>query len=245
MFLLQETSTDTDILQLGGAMDLDLGADFPRYGDDYGNLPEAEPFPEMGQRAAPEPGLAKSSSQVALEEEPSSESAQAPQRRRPKAAKLLTMDEIQGLRNADLAQWNTDYLQNMAVAAQAKQQNKLPSQSKKNAAFWVFGSGIGGVGSGVGNSKLQSPLGIFAGDKLMEALTGVKATAAGRKRNRSDEDDGSDSEGRRVKTREAGYAELGRGKGVALDDDGALPVYVDDDVSHLLSASQPRKIDAS
>lgn len=217
-------------------MDVDLGADFPRYGDDYGFLPEAEPFPEIGHRAAPEAGFAKSSSPVVLEEEPSSESAEAPQRRRPKAGKLLTMDVIQGLRNADLSQWNTDYLQNMVVAAQTKQQNKLPSQSKKNAAFWVIGNGVGGVGSGAGTSKLQSPLGVFAGDKLMEALTGVKVTAAGKKRTRSDEEDGSDSEERRVKAREAGQAQVGRGEGLALDDDGALPVFVDDDVSHLLSA---------
>lgn len=217
-------------------MDHDLGADLPRYDDDHNFLPEAEPFPEKSPGAAPELGSVKSSSSVGLEEEPSSESAEAPQRRRPKAAKVLTMDVAQGLRNADLAQWNNEYLENMVVAARAKQQHKLPSQSKKIAAFWVTGSGIGGVGSGVGTSKLRTPLEMFAGDKLMEALTGIENTAAGRKRPRSGEEDGSDSEERRVKAREADYTQVGRGDGLAIDDDSALPRFVDDDVRHPLSA---------
>ena len=228
--LLQVSLNIADLLQLGGAMDLGPDVDLPRYGDDYNVLPEAEPFPEMGPRAAPEPGPLKSSSSVVLEEEPSSESAEAPQRRRRKAAKILPMDVTQGLRNADLAQWNNQYLENMVAAAQAKHQHKLPSLSKKNAAFWVIGSGIGGVGSGLGTSKIPSPLNMFAGDRLMEALTGVEVVAAGRKRTRSGEEDGSDSEERRVKAREADYAQVGRGEGLALDDDGALPMFADDEV---------------
>ena len=230
-FLLQVCLNVANVLQLGGAMDLNLDVDLPRYGDDYNFLPEAEPFPEMDPRAVPESGLLKSSSSVVLEEEPSSESAEAPQRRRPKAAKVLAMDVIQGLRNADLAQWNNEYLNNMIVAAQAKHQHKLPSQSKKNAAFWVVGSGIGGVGSGLGTSKIQSPLDMFAGAKLMEALTGVEGTAAGKKRTYSGEDDRSDSQERRVKAREADHAQVGRGDELALDDDGALPMFGDDNVS--------------
>ena len=212
-------------------MDLVLAAELPAYGDDFNLLPEAEPFPEMGSRAAPGLEFQKSSSSVLPEEEPSSESAEAPQRHRPKAAKFLTMDVTQELRNADLAQWNSGYLQNMLVAGHVKQQHKLPSQSKKNASFWVVGNGIGGVGSGLGTTKMQSPLDMFAGDKLMEALTGVEGTAAGKKRIRSSEDDGSSNEERRVKAREAGYAQVGRGEGLALDDDNALPRVGDDNVS--------------
>ena len=217
--------------QLGGAIDIDLDTDFPRYGDDVNVLPEAEPFPAMGIRTAAEPGFLKSSSSVVPEEEPSSESAEAPQQRKHKAAKVLAIDMTQGLRNADLAQWNNEYLSNMVIAAQAKQQHKLPSQSRKNADFWVTGTGIGGVGSGLGTSKLQSPLDMFAGDKLMRALTGVEATPIGKKRTRGDEDDrGSDSEERRVRAREEGDDQIGRGDGLALDEDGTLPMF-DDGVS--------------
>lgn len=222
-------------------MDLDLAAELPRYGEDFNLLPEAEPFPEMGSRAAPEPGFLKSSSSVVPEGEPSSESAEAPQRHRPKATKVLTMDVTQELRNADLAQWNSEYLENMLVAARVKQQHKLPSQSKKNASFWVVGNGIGGVGSGLGTTKMQSPLDMFAGDKLMEALTGVEGTAAGKKRMRSSEDDGSSNEERRVKAREAGYAQVGRGEGLTPDDDNALPRVGDDNVSLPFSAPKFKK----
>jgi hypothetical protein len=91
---------------------------------------------------------------------------------------------------------NTDYMQNMAVAARQKHNNRKPTQAKKNAAYWVFGIGIGSVGSGVGTSRAVHPLHFFSGDELREALA---PNLAGRKR-RADDDE--ESEGRRVRARE-------------------------------------------
>ncbi len=201
-------------------MDLDL--DLPPLGDNGPILPEAEAFPETLNQDPAETGFLRSSSAVPEEEE-SSEFAEAPQRRRPRAPRELPTDMTQELRNADLAQWNNNYIANMTSAAHSKSQHKAPMQSKKNAAFLIYGTGIGGVGSGVGSSKLPNPLDIFAGDRLMQALTGVEASTVGRKRSRSKDDDhGSDSEERRVRLREGDGEQVGRGQEIILDEDDAM-----------------------
>ncbi|KAL4904592.1 hypothetical protein BDW74DRAFT_178685 [Aspergillus multicolor] len=114
--------------------------------------------------------------------------ARAPQRQR--APKLLGSDVQTALRNAELAAMNDDYLHNMAVASKHKRQNKVSTQAKKNAAYWVFGLGIGSVGAGVGSSQVMHPLHIFFGEKLFELV-----------RKRPLEDD-AEAEERRVRARE-------------------------------------------
>lgn len=116
-----------------------------------------------------------------------------------KNVKTMVMDAQIGLRNKDLAQWNNEYLQNMATVSKQKQQNKLPTLVKHNAAFWVFGQGIGSVGVGLGTSCLPHPLKQFSGDELYDSLLGG-ATTRSRKRGRP-RDDESDTEGKRVRTR--------------------------------------------
>ncbi|KAL3485084.1 Rec8 like protein-domain-containing protein [Aspergillus germanicus] len=137
-----------------------------------------------------------------------------PQRYR--APKLLPSDGQTALRSFELSKMNTDYMQNMAVAARQKHNNRIPTQAKKNAAYWVFGIGIGCVGSGVGTSRAVHPLHFFSGDELREALA---PNLAGRKR-RADDDEVS--EGRRVRAREEeddNDVELGRRASPALLDD--------------------------
>ena len=163
------------------------------------------------------------SSSIVPEEEESSESAEAPQRRKAREPRELTMDVTQGLRNTDLAEWNNNYVANMATVAHSKAQHKAPALSKKNAVFWVTGSGIGGVGSGLGSSKFPSPLNMFAGDQLMQALLGLEASVVGKKRSHDKENgDDSDSEGRRVRIREGDSEQIGRGQDIILDDDDAI-----------------------
>ncbi|KAL5051133.1 hypothetical protein BDW71DRAFT_194209 [Aspergillus fruticulosus] len=116
--------------------------------------------------------------------------ATAPQRQR--APKILASDIQTALRNVELAAMNDDYMHNMAVAARHKRQNRVPTQAKKNAAYWVFGLGIGSVGTGVGSSRVIHPLHSFSGDKLYETLVPHK---------RPLEDD-SEAEKRRVRARE-------------------------------------------
>lgn len=144
----------------------------------------------------------------------SSEAADAPMRRRKKrSTKTMEGDDPQELRNAQLAQWNAEYAQNMVVASKQKQQNKLLTIAKKNAEFWVFGKGIGSVGVGLGSYEVPHPLNAFSGDRLVEMLSGAKEAGSGRKRGRKTGDDKeSDVEdGRRVRPRidEAGQTDHG------------------------------------
>ena len=207
-------------MKLAGAMDLDL--DLPRLDDEAIILPEAKAFPEMVPQIPAGSSFLRSSSAVPEAGE-SSESAEAPHRRKTREPKELTMDMTQELRNADLAQWNNNYIANMTSAARSKSQHRAPALSKKNATFWVFGSGIGGAGSGIGSSKLASPLDMFAGDQLMQALTGKEMSTAGKKRPRTEEGDNeSDSEERRVRMRESDGEQVGRGQEIILDEDDAM-----------------------
>ena len=205
-------------------MDLDL--DMPMMGANHSALPLAEPFPEMMVAPRESQGFLKSSSVVPEEEE--SESAEAAQIRKRRVPRIIPVDEAPELRNSDLAQWATNYTTNMAEAARHKHQHKLPYQAKKNAAAWVFGMGIGAVGSRINSLNLQSPLDMFAGDALMEALTGVKSPGTTRKRARSKEYQGiSEGSGRRTRLRSM-EEEIGRGESSALGDEEMQPSFGDD-----------------
>lgn len=172
-------------------------------------LPDAEAFPEMVSQV-PTAENFRSLSEV-YEEESSSASADAPLRPRRRAPKALPYDNAPELRNADLAYWNDNYVSNMANDTHAKMQHRATKVSKQNAAFWVGGCGVGGTGSMIRNSSLNNPLNMFAGDALIEALTGVVASISGRKRNRDEEGDrASDSEERRVRMRDGVDDQLGR-----------------------------------
>lgn len=171
-------------------------------------LPDAEAFPGIVSQV-PTADNIRSLSEV-LEEESSSASADALLRPRRRAPKALPYDNAPELRNADLAYWNDNYVSNMANDTHAKMQHRATKISKQNAAFWVGGCGVGGTGSAIRNTSLNNPLNMFAGDALIEALTGVVASITGRKRNRDEGDRGSDSEERRVRMRDAVDDQLGR-----------------------------------
>lgn len=128
--------------------------------------------------------------------------ATAAQRQR--APKVLSTDGQTGLRNVDLARMNDEYLHNMVVALKQKRNNKIPTQARKNAAYWVFGLGIGCVGAGVGTAQFTHPLRFFSGDELYDTLVPQKSS---RKRPLDDE---SESDARRVRAREEDDAHLGR-----------------------------------
>lgn len=222
-------------------MNLDLDIGLPQFDDNQGALPEAEAFPPMQPQGPTQTGFLRSSSEVPQE---SSESAEAPAHRRKAAPKYLAMDQQTSLRNNDLASWNNNYVANMADAAQAKQQHKVAALAKKNAAFFVYGTGIGGVGLGLGGSKLPSPLDMFAGDQLMTALTGLEAAPTGRKRSFAEEEEAhdSDSEGRRVRAREDDGDLVGRGDQMALDEEDTMGMGMGmqgEDVRPHLSYNQP------
>lgn len=120
---------------------------------------------------------------------------------RHREAKVIVTDVVTTLRNTDLAQWNNEYKANMAQASKQKQLNKLPTIAKKNAAYWVFGNGIGAVGNPLGPLHIPHPLKSYSGEELYYAL----CPAAECKRRRT-EDTGDDSDsgeqGRRVRPRD-------------------------------------------
>lgn len=87
-------------------------------------------------------------------------------RQRTKTLKRIDPDESTTLRNSDLASWNNEYVSNMALAKKQKLQNKQQTLTKKNAKYFVFGQGIGSVGSGLGSLPESHPLKQFSGDAL-------------------------------------------------------------------------------
>ena len=129
----------------------------------------------------------------------------------------MPFDERPELRSADLASWKDDYLANMADAVQARQNQRATYTAKKNTAHLVTGIGLGGSGLPIGSSKSVNPLGMFAGDNLMQMLTG-NVPIAGQKRDREQSSgDEADSEARRRRLQPEG--DVGRGDNMLLLDD--------------------------
>jgi hypothetical protein len=100
----------------------------------------------------------------------------------------------------------------MAEATKLKQQHKAVTLARKNAAFWVLGQGIAGVGICSGDDRVPNPLAIFSGHTLLEALTGRESSPSGMKRTRSLSDDLDEEEKvRRVRARGEDEQELETG----------------------------------
>ena len=116
--------------------------------------------------------------------------------RRIRHPKVIITDEATSLRNMELGKWNTEYAANMVEARNQRDQNKIPAMSKKNAAFWVFGQGIGSVGVGLGVHSEPHPLKAFSGKELLDAVCSTER----HKRKRLNESENPDE--RHVRTRE-------------------------------------------
>lgn len=151
------------------------------------------------------------------------------QARRARIPRVVPVDDQTALRNTELAQINNEYVQNMLAVLKQKEQNKLPAQAKKNAAFWVFGQGIGSVGVGLGASHTVHPLCVFSGDGLHALLspeTKRKARKRGRRAGDNDEESGSDSDGRRVRARGESEEQIGRGENGQMHDVRILSLFL-------------------
>ncbi|KAI9787869.1 MAG: hypothetical protein M1835_002624 [Candelina submexicana] len=202
----------------------------PPVAEDF-ELPEAVPFSPLVIRE--EEGGDAVGTHVAKEDEPSSDLAEASHRRKRQAPKGIQTDLIMELRNAELTQWNNEYVENMTEITEKKTRSKLQAQAKKNALFWISGIGIGGIGSGLGSSYLHTPLKQFVGEVLLGAITGVATNLAGKKRDRGNErggdaDEKSVSEGRRVRSRQDDDDQIGRGADRALQDEGMVLTFDED-----------------
>jgi hypothetical protein len=142
--------------------------------------------------------------------ENASDTREAPMRRTRRIPRAVATDTQTALRNTELAQYNNEYVQNMAAALKQKLKNRVPTQAKKNAEFWVFGQGIGSVGVGLGTSHVQHPLHFFSGETLYASLTNVERSKKRKGSPSTTEDSDADSETRRVRRREQSDEQLGR-----------------------------------
>ncbi|KAJ4368955.1 R8 protein [Neocucurbitaria cava] len=197
-----EEGRRTDAQFPGDQMDID----FPIYGDD---LPEGEAF---SSSANPQ-----GSEQVEVLH--STSTASAPMRRKRRTARALPTDATIELRNKDLADWNANYLENMKAATQHKIKSRAGPIAKKNAEYFVWGSGIGGIADHMLGTKGSNPFAMFIGDNLFELLTGMnRKKAAGKKHDRdSGIDDATQEESRRVRQK-TGEPEEQIGRGLDEDD---------------------------
>jgi meiotic recombination protein REC8 len=202
----------TNILKaaIGDPMDMNL----PNYGDD---MPAngASP-PAVDQQPSEHSEVVESSSSVA-----------APMRSKKRSAKPLPRDVVLELKNRQLLSWNSDYLQNMKDAAQPKTKHHIQQQAKKNAEYYVWGAGIGGLGRDQFGAR--GPLGQFMGDSLFELFTGTSRTPKARPKRSRDSgiDDATQKEAhrKRQKTGEP-EGEIGRGR----DDEGVFMLGGDEEI---------------
>ncbi|GIC88753.1 Rad21/Rec8 N terminal domain protein [Aspergillus udagawae] len=140
-----------------------------------------------------------------------SETREASMRGTRRVPKAVATDTQTALRNTELAQYNNEYVQNMAAALKQKLKNRVPTQAKKNADFWVFGQGIGSVGVGLGTSHVQHPLHFFSGETLYASLTSIERSKKRKGSPSTTEDSDANSETRRIRRRGESEEHLGRG----------------------------------
>ena len=191
-----------------------MDIDFPIYGDD---LPEGEAFSSA----------AKPQSSEHSELPGSASTASAPMRRKRRTARVLPTDATIELRNKDLAEWNSNYLQNMKAAARNKLQTRASQQAKKNAEYFVWGGGLGGISDQISGTKGSNPFEMFIGDNFFELITGVSRKKVVKvKRDRdSGIDDATQEESRRVRQKSGeSDDQIGRG----LEDEGFFIAGGDD-----------------
>lgn len=172
------------------------------FGDD---LPEGEAFSTGGDNLQDQPSEVVESSDTVV----------ALIRRKKRTARALPTDTTMELRNKDLAAWNANYLANMKEASKQKNHHRLNQLAKKNAEFWVWGSGIGGIAARMQGVTGPTPFDRFIGDNLFELFTGVSRRGCARSKRDRDSgiDEATQEESRRVRQRtDELEGEIGRGQ---------------------------------
>lgn len=192
--------------------------------DDMNILPDAEAFPKH-QGVKP-----SGDNESTLEE--SSVSAEVPmkKRRQRKALKVVSNLDIRlDIRNSELSEWQTNYVQNMAKEKHAKLMRVISKYAVANAGIFIWGNGVGGIGKIIRSSgNVAHPLDIFRGDNLKELLTGVASSPDRpdhrKKRVRSAIDGNDEDAARNVRTRPDLEPQLPR----AADNDAFMPNFDDE-----------------
>ncbi|KAL5387649.1 hypothetical protein DPSP01_003445 [Paraphaeosphaeria sporulosa] len=196
-------------------VDNQMDIDFPMFEDD---LPEGEAFPTGGGSLQDQPSEVVESSDTVV----------APIRRKKRTARVLNNDTTMELRNKELADWNANYLTNMKEASKHKNQYRINQLAKKNAIFWLWGSGIGGIAARMQGINGPTPFDRFIGNNLFELFTGVSRKGGARSKRDRDSgiDEATQEESRRVRQRtDELEEEVGRGQ-----KDEGLFIFGGDDV---------------
>lgn len=201
----------------GGSIDTD-GDYVMNLEDEHNIIPEVEPLAAMTAEVGVRRARPRVNSSEIDQEESSLILVDARQMvRRRKVPKTLPVDLTISLRNTDLRDWQTSYGQNMLSAIQKKEGHIVTRIAKEKAYNWIFGRGIGDVGNGVGASKLQSPLAMFAGDSLKLVILGAPTSATTHPPKRGREEDDLEPLGRNVRLRASqDLDQIGRGDGDAF-----------------------------
>jgi len=191
-------------------MDIDLPI-----GDGY-DLPDPDTVLQPG--AIDRFRTPTSSEAVALNTSPS---AVAPFQRNPRIPKIIPLDAATELTSRDLREWTENYLQNMAEKAAASLRGRAPSLAKRNAHEWTLGGGIASIATG-SQRIVPSPLNIFHGALLYEAIAGVPLYPSGIKRPLDDTGVQALDLERHVRPRMDEEEQVGRGEDVGLIGEGML-----------------------
>jgi meiotic recombination protein REC8 len=150
-----------------------------------------------------------------------SDSASAPQRRKARVPKAIPRDRHIELCSKELIAMNNEYLANMAQQRQERRARKAVKLSKDSALSWILGSGINGVGKGLGASHGKTPLAdMFSGDALYKMITGISLQPQSQKRD--SEGDESEDARRRVRPRLTEEDQIGRGADMQFDEGNYL-----------------------
>ena len=147
--------------------------------------------------------------------------AEAPQQRRKRGPQPLQIDHRQELTNEVLRGWNENYLVNMDLANRVKQQHRGVYEARRMATFFVYGQGIGNVGTGLGQARVAGPLVQFSGRELLQALL---SPTEHRKHGRSPSSASENEVGRRVRTRSEDEEVAGNEQALGMVDDDFVGV---------------------
>lgn len=144
--------------------------------------------------------------------------------RKLRSPRSLPVDAATQVRRSELSDWGTHYAANMARASKLKQQ-KRNVLARANAEYFVFGTGLGGVGNPIGAFGPGGPLATFANHSLLEALQAPPHLKR-KLRRLSVADPGAEE--RRVRPRGSEEAEMARGDAMILEDHDVLAAIGDD-----------------
>lgn len=105
--------------------------------------------------------------------------------RKQRSQKLVQKDVLTQISRDELLVWDQQYLQMMSRLDFRKSSAKSSVQARKNAVSWIFGHGIGGIGTVTSFDGASHPLESFCGDALLTALSDSLPPTLTRKRSAS------------------------------------------------------------